>query len=442
MTFIATFTAAFICVFLLGHGLSPVSPDKAPWTVFSGFGEITKAHGEEKAKPRRKPKTRRVKTLKPKIYKRLTSAQKYLQDGNHAQALETLQDLLNRKDGISAYERAVITQNLAYVYIDKEQYSRAVQYLEQVLNSGALPEETNINLMYNIGQIYLVMEKPSIALSYIQRWRAEVKEPNPSANIFLAQIYLQLGKIKQATAAAEMALAKAENPRESWFQLMAALYIQQKMYKKALPVLEKGVAIYPANKPMWSNLASIYGLLNDEKKSFAARKSMYRQGFLTKSSEIVHLAQLYLYHGVPYKAGQVLEKGFQENRVEEKKENLELLSNAWMYAREWGKATSPLRKAAELSDNGKLYIRLGQNFIKDEKWQEAAKAVQKGLKKGKLQDEGRAWLLLGIAQYKGGALKGALKGFRKAEEYKSSALSAAQWIRSLERQIAQKEKSS
>ena len=186
----------------------------------------------------------------------------------------------------------------------------------------------------------------------------------------------------------------------------------------------------------------IYYDANDEKLAFVAQQAMFVQGMLTTSKELSSMAQLFLYHGVPIKAAQILDKGLEDGTIEKTEKNYELLANAFMHSREWKKAVKPLTIAAEKSDKGTFYEQLGQSYLQDEKWKEASNALEKALDKGGLDDEANTWLLLGIARTRIEAFDDAIKAFRKAGDDDDVAKDAFRWIRSIERRLAEEKRNS
>jgi tetratricopeptide (TPR) repeat protein len=77
----------------------------------------------------------------------------------------------------------------------------------------------------------------------------------------------------------------------------------------------------------------------------------------------------------------------------------EKLANCWIAAGEFEKAIQPLQRAAEMSPNGDMFIRLGEVQVQREDWDAAIAAIQRGVDKGQLKDPGNAQLMLGIAHY-------------------------------------------
>ena len=109
-------------------------------------------------------------------------------------------------------------------------------------------------------------------------------------------------------------------------------------------------------------------------------EAAYEQGFLDRSSELVTMSYLYLNAEAPYYAGSVMQKGLDDELVEEKSKNYELAGSAWAQAREVEKSIPMMEKAAAKSDEGELYVRLGNVYLDGDQFAKAAESVQKGLK--------------------------------------------------------------
>jgi len=108
--------------------------------------------------------------------------------------------------------------------------------------------------------------------------------------------------------------------------------------------------------------------------------------------------------------------------------NLRLLSQAWYTAREDEKSIPPLEQAAKLAEDGELYIRLAQSYINLQKWSEAAKAIEQGLKVGNVNREDQAEIMLGMALFNQKKYDLARKAFEKALPDQRSRHTAQQWI--------------
>jgi tetratricopeptide (TPR) repeat protein len=120
-----------------------------------------------------------------------------------------------------------------------------------------------------------------------------------------------------------------------------------------IDVVKELIVYYPKDTYVLT-LAGIYSELGDTKKQLALTEVLYEKGMLNTSSHITNLGNLYLLHGLPYKAATLLEKEMNENIVESNERNLRLLSQAWYQAREDEKAIPPLERAAGMSEDGEL----------------------------------------------------------------------------------------
>ena len=150
-------------------------------------------------------------------------------------------------------------------------------------------------------------------------------------------------------------------------------------------------------KAYWTQLSSLYAHLEQEEKSLAVMQLAYAQDYLVKNNDLRALAQLYLYHSLPYRAGLVLEKAREDGFVEEDAAYWEMLANSWLLAREFDRALGPLQTGAEVSEKGDLYARLGQLYLEREQWKDACEALDSAIEKGDLHDEFTTHLLLAIS---------------------------------------------
>jgi tetratricopeptide (TPR) repeat protein len=201
-------------------------------------------------------------------------------------------------------------------------------------------------------------------------------------------------------------------------------------------VLELLVTRFP-KKQYWVQLSLIYGAVDDYPRSLAVQQLAYAQGLLVGDKELRRLARSYLYHELPFWAARVLAEGLEEERIEADVEALELLANSWISAREYDAALEPLRRAAAVSEDGALYVRLGQVLIQREQWREAAQALEQALAKDGLEDAGKAKLLLAISLYSGGRPTAARRWFARASEHESTRKQGTAWLAHIDREVAQ-----
>lgn len=135
----------------------------------------------------------------------------------------------------------------------------------------------------------------------------------------------------------------------------------------------------------------------------------------------------------------MLESGLEEGRIEADVESLEMLGNNWIAAREYSRAVEPLSRAAALSEDGALFVRLAQVHMQREQWREASALLRKALDKGGLDDPGNIQLLLGICYYSDERMESARSSFLRAKRHASTRSEASAWLMHVEREIQQAE---
>lgn len=389
------------------------------------------------AERKEKPQTRKSEVLGKAAFAKIEESQTLLSEGKHQAALDVLQTIIDSTK-FKPYEKAVAIQTMGYVFADKGDYEKTIATFQRAINTGDLPPRIVSDLTYNLAQLNLAEDNPKKALELLNKW-FDLVEGEPSADAFglLAQTHLMLEDYRQAEVAIRKALKQSEEPKKQWVRVLLAILLQGERYKEARPVLEDAVQRWPGEKAFWQQITAVYYETDSDDLAFVAQQAMHIQGMLTTSKELSRMAQLYLYHGVPIKAATILDEGLKDGSIEKTDKNYEMLANAFMHAREWEKSISPLTIAASKSDDGKLYLQLGQSYLQDEKWKDAEDALEKAIKKGGLKDIGQTYLLLGITRTKLEKWEPAITAFRKAGDYDAVAKDAFRWIRSIERKLAE-----
>src|SRR5690606_16655448 len=162
------------------------------------------------------------------------------------------------------------------------------------------------------------------------------------------------------------AVELADQPQASWVELLVAIYIDRDEYEEALPYVERLVELQPKNKQHWLRLSSFYQEVERFGDALASIQIPYNAGMLSEDSEYMRLADLLMFNEIPYRAATVLEKGLEEGVVNEDADAYEKGANSWIAARDFDRAVPPLERAAQLSDDGGLYVRLAEVHVQRE----------------------------------------------------------------------------
>ncbi len=381
----------------------------------------------EKRREKPKPETQRVESTGKFAFTRLERAQKALAAGKPTEALAALNELQAKLDSLSDHEKAMMWQTFAYAYSAQERYGPAAEAFEKCLAVNVLPPAAVLNARYNLAQLYMVQENYGKAIQNFEIWFKSAENPNADAYYMMAAAYAQAERPREALPYAQKAVAKAPAPKEPWLQMVLSLQFQLNQHREATDTLQKLIAHFP-KKTYWMQLAAAYNEIDDKKKALATMKVAERNGFLTTENELRNLIQLYLLNDIPYRAAVTIERAIAAGRLANDAKNQELLANAWLQARESERAIAPLERAAEMSGDGNLYVRLGQVHVSEDGWSGARSALSKALQKGGVRDAGNVHLMLGIANASEERWQDAERAFRAALRYDQSAKAAAQWL--------------
>jgi uncharacterized protein HemY len=373
-------------------------------------------------------------SISPRVSRYLVAAAETAEEEDDAEAGLALLERLNLPR-LNPHERAYVYRHRAYLSYSAESYDEAIENFRKMLGEEVMTLDVDNRVRFAIAQIYASLQRWPEALEALDDWLRYTEEPTALGYYLLGMSNFQIQKLDLAIAYTEKAIDLAEEPNESWLQLLAALYVQKEDYASATPVLEELVVRFP-KKQYWDQLSLIYGARNDYPRSLAVQQVAYAQGLLTEDKDLRRLTRSYLYAELPYPAARVLEKGLEDGHIERDPAAYELLANSWIAAREYDRSLVPLATAAELSQDGKLLVRLGQVHLQREEWGKAAVRLQEALRKGGLEDQGAAQLLLGIAYYEDAQIGAARSAFGRAREHQDAKAEADRWLTHIDDELA------
>ena len=386
-------------------------------------------------------KTKQTVAMSQQVYEKLTKIQEAVEAEDYSAAEGLLRDM--RADSkLSPYEKAQVWNLSGYSYYLQEKYQDAINSYEQVMKQPELPEALVLSTLKTMAQLQFTIEDYPTALATVRRLMAAVDEPSADVYMLEGQALFQMEKYREALTpikkAVDMFREQGQTPRENWLLLLRVCYFELKDYDNMITVVKELIQYYPKDSYILT-LAGVYSELGDTKKQLALTEVLYEKGLLNTNSHITNLANLYLLHGLPYKAAQVLEKGIDAKIVENNDRNLRLLSQAWYQAREDEKAIPPLKLAAQTAKDGELYIRLAQAYANLDRWKESAEAANEALRLGGLKRSDQANIMLGMALFNQKLLQQARVAFQRAEKDKRSARAASQWIQYVDSEVKRAE---
>ena len=391
----------------------------------------------EKKKPQ---ETRRTPALRNKVYERLAEAQVFIENKQYDEGLEVLRDMESEsgKRKLNSYELANLYNLVAFVKYSQEDYKGALVAYENVVKQPDIPLAMEINTRYTVAQLYFVMEDWQSGIDALKEWFEVADAPSAQAYILLGQGYYQLkdydSSLENTLIAMNLYRDKGKVPKEQWYSLARFLYFEKDDMPNTIAMLEEMIVHYP-KKQYWIQLSHMYGEAKKEGAQLAAMETAYMQDMLVKDREQVTMAYLYLNAEVPYKAARVLDRGIDDESVESTSKTLEILGNAWRQAQEVKKSIPVMEQAAEKSEKGELYCRLGNVYLDNDQFKHAIQANVKGLKRGGVKRPDNCNLILGMAYFNTKQYSSARKAFKNAAKDKRSKKYSDQWIKYMNTEI-------
>ncbi len=410
-------------------------------TGFAAFLSVLLVASPVAAQEKKARKTKQTVAMSQPVYEKLMEIQELVETEDHVGAQELIRKLLDKKK-LSPYEAAQIWNLSGYNFYLQEDYENAIRSYEKVLQEPELPEALQQSTLKTLAQLQFTIENYEKALDTIHRLMAVVAEPAADVYMLLGQAHFQMQNYQEAIEPIKTAIdlfrEQGRVPRENWLLLLRVCYWELKDFPNMLIVLEELIEAYPKDTYVLT-LAGVYSELGDTKKQLALTEALYEKGYIEGKTHAVNLANLYLLHGVPVKAAQILEKEMAANNVKTDVRNLRLLSQAWYQAREDEKAIPPLKQAAASGEDSELYIRLAQSYINLERWNEAADAAKKGLAAGDLKRQDTANIMYGMALFNQKKLEQSKKAFQAASKDNRSKRAAQQWIKYADSEIRRRD---
>jgi tetratricopeptide (TPR) repeat protein len=390
----------------------------------------------------KKRTAKKVPAMRNRVYSQLARAQKLADEGVKIAGFDVLDEVKDRIDGLNSYERAMLWNFYAFMYYGNDDIGSAIEHFELVIKEEAIPDSLYLSTVYSLAQLSMQQQEYSQALAYLQQWQAHNTKPlTAQQQIMFAQIYYQDKQFAKVVKHVEQAIAIAEQSnasiKENWLILQRASYYELKQPEQVVKVIEQLVRLYDKAE-YWLQLAGMYGEVGAEDKQLAVMEASWQAGHIVKASDVMTLAQLYRFHQVPFKAAILLEQAIANGTVVASEKSLAALAQAYIAAKEDKKALPVLRKASEISDNGKFDVQLAQAYLNLERWQDAIVSANKALLRGKISREGDMHIVIGMAQFNLQAFEQALIAFTQAQKMPKTAKTAKQWFHYVEREQGQR----
>lgn len=348
-------------------------------------------------------------------------------DGKDAEAQPLLSKALERVR--SKYGQSLAHQLQGQIHFDQDRADDAVAEYRKALDIGGLPNAQHFQVLYIIAQIQLQEEHYAEALATLDEWERLSGSTTPEELALKANAYYRLDRYQEAVDTMQRAVAAAERPADSWMQILMASYFELGQYDQAATLAQQQLAKDPRNMKLVNQLASVYIQADKTDQAIALMAKAKADGLITSSADYLQLAKLYASADKPKEAAATMHEGFSKGVIEGTYENYRLLGDVCMQAEDDACSIEAYTKASPLAPDGNVDYQLGYNLFYADRSQEAVEALSRAIQRGKLRQEGEAYLLRGDAENDLDRMQAALADWEKARGYPSTKAMAEQRIK-------------
>jgi tetratricopeptide (TPR) repeat protein len=374
-------------------------------------------------------------TFSPRIGQGMPDILEQENAGEWAQAVEGYTALLDRPR-LSAFERATILLQRGRALYETEHVAAAISDWRTAISINALSREQSNTLRINTGQLLMVTGEMRAGINLIESAIALGVEISPDLSMRLATAYAQIEDYPPGLIYARQTIELAEQPEERHYSLLLYFLQSLEMESEQLATTERMVDLWPQEKRYWSSWAAMLARDGQERRAFEVNTIMYVEGMLTRSDELMRLAQYYSYYDYPYRAATIVERELNAGRIEQTPANYTALAQFWRGAREWERALPVLHRVATMTGSGDDYVKLGEAHYQSANYAEAEAVFTQALSRSDLDRSGDAWNLLGAVRYEQGDYVEAIEAYERGLEHEYSRATAQGWIDFVEQAIA------
>lgn len=398
------------------------------------------ARKSDDAKPKKEVLYPNATRVEPKLdltsekdQKNLNAGLDAVNEGDKAKAEQVLQPIIDGSK--SKYAQALALQGMASLHYNDGDTKGAIASLQRSLALGVMPNDTYFQLMYMLAQFQMADEQYQPALDTITKWRAEGKKETADSYALEGNADYRLNKYPEAIAAITKAKSLTDKPQPTWDQILMASYAESGQNDKAAALAQSQLGANPDDPNALNNAVAVLTQAQKYPQAIQMLESARAAGKLTKDTQYVNLAKLYLITGQDSadpapnatKAGQVLEEGISKGVVKADADTYVLLGQSAELANNTGKAIDYYNKAEPTATDGEPALRSGRLLLSENKYSQAKTLIQRGIDKG-VKHKGTAYMLLAEAERGLKNKPGAIDAMKKAAQDPETAAKAKAWL--------------
>ena len=398
----------------------------APAAFSQGMGGMQGGEGSAAAEA----ETRRTPAMRERVYTRLAEAQECAEVDDVECAQQRLAQVRDMDD-LNSYEMAQMWNFYAFIYFGQDNYREAIRAYEMVLQQPDLPLGMETTTMYTLCQLYFQQERYDDSLAMLDRWFGVSEDPGADPYVLRAQLFYSLQRFREGIEPVRTAIqinqGLGREPQENWYRLLNVFYYELEDYENVIDVLRTMIELWP-KREYFVQLSAMYGQEGDDGAQLGLYQVAHEAGWLTRSNELIQMAQLLLQADVPVHAAMIMQDRLEDGTIESNERNWRLLAQSWQLAQDDVRAVPALTRAAGLAEDGTIDINLAQSYQNLYEWEACVESAREGIRKGDLRREDQAYMILGACLFEQKEYTAARNAFEEAADDERSRTNARSWI--------------
>lgn len=410
----------------------------------------------------------RTYSLSESVSEALGSGYKAAADAkNFDAALTVLDAQLAKVTDKTSYDAAVLLQIKAQTHLQKNEYTKSIEPLEQCLQLSDshtptyFDERITQDQVFYLAQLYfqeatttknatLIAGYYDKSEKYMSRWVKNAKKPTADAlNFYSSLLYNRaiqdadhpdLPTIGRALGIVDQALHLTAHPKDNFYVLKLVCLQQLNRNAEATELLELLVKQKPENKTYWTQLAALYLNQTQDIRAIVTIERAQAYGFMNSPKDNFNLVGIHFNLGQYSRAAELLEKGLKSGGIENDQKNWELLAYSYQQLNRDLKAVEILKEATKVfPKDGQLEYQIAQNYYGMEKLPEALVHIQSCVAKGGGHKPHQSYLFLAYIAFELKKFDVALGAAKKAVTYADGAKEGKRMLSAIEDAIKDRE---
>jgi tetratricopeptide (TPR) repeat protein len=350
----------------------------------------------------------------PRLARQLTKLQDAYDAGDKQdEAIAAAEEILaNERAG--EYDKGIALLMAGSAAMDKEDFPRAIDYLNRAIASNSLPNNNHFNAMLILGQIHFNNDEYDKAQEVLGRMVRESGTTDTQTWMLYGASFYNAEKYQESIEPLKKAIEYGtDGKNDQAMQMLMSAYDETGRGGDALATAEALYQANPEDKRALLNLVTLYSQQDMQDKAVAMLDQARAKGMITTVDDYKRLYATYFNLEREGEAALVIQEGLDKNVLPQSGEIYQNLAQAYYFSDNIPAAIAAAQKGVPLATDGQLSLFLAQILNQEDRNAESIAAARAALAKG-LEKPGEAWMVIARAEYYSDNIAGAKAAFQEA----------------------------